>query len=411
MFIVIFLSSVLYAADWRMFRGHDGNGNSPDTGLQKKWSPGGPKLLWTANFIGTGWSGVSIADDKIYINGNVKKDGKDLAMVFCLDKNGKKIWEQDNGPAHVTANQYPGTRGTPTIDGDFVYDLSPLGEMTCYDSTKNGKKVWNRNFMKDYGAPMPMWKLGHATVVAGDYIISPLGGPKHSAIALDKKTGKTVWESPPAVGGAETGYTTPYLFEFEGLRVVVVMSNSTVEGLDTKTGKKLFAFPWTNSRSCHCTQPIYRDGHLFLSTGYEGGTAKLFKLSKNANGTIKPTEVWAEPRFNNHHHGLVLIEDYVYGTSFNGSWCSINFMTGKMGYSERSIGKGSVVYADGLIYGLSEDDKTVILLNPDPMKYDEISRFELPNEAPGKSWAHPVVLDGRLYLRHGQYLYCYDVKE
>ena len=410
--IALFFSSPLFSADWTQFRGADGNGNSPDTGLQKKWAPEGPKLLWTADFIGSGWSGVSISGNNIYITGNVKSNGNNVEMVFCLDKNGKKIWEKDNGPAHAVANQYPGTRGTPTLEGNFVYNISASGEVACFDTTKMGEKVWSRNIMEDYEAPFPMWKLGHALVIDGDCLISPLGGPKHSAIAMDKKTGKTVWTAPPAPGGAETAYTTPYIFEFEGIRVVTVMSDSTVEGIDTKTGKRLFTIPWTNSRTCHCTQPLYRDGNLFCSTGYDGGGAKLFKLSKNTDGTISLAEVWAEPRFNNHHHGLVRVGDYVFGTAFDGSWCSINFKTGKMGYAVRSVGKGSVVYADGLIYGLAEDNKTVILLNPDPMKYDEISRFELPQDVPGsKSWAHPVVLDGRLYLRHGQYLYCYDVKE
>jgi len=156
--------------------------------------------------------------------------------------------------------------------------------------------------------------------------------------------------------------------------------------------------------------PIYRDGNLFLTTGYEGGTAKLFKLTKNADGTLKATQVWSEVRFNNHHGGVILVGDYVYGTNHGGSWCSINFLTGEVGYQSRAAGKGSVHYADGLLYGLTEDEKTVVLVKPEPTEYIELGRFELPHDAEGKSWAHPVVLNGRLYLRHAQYLYCYDVK-
>ena len=398
-------SSSLFA-DWPAFRGSDGNGKSPDTGLLKKWAPEGPKLLWQVDFIGTGWSGVSIAGDRIYISGNVG----DKTMIFCLDKNGKKIWEKDNGPAHASARHYPGTRGTPTIDGDFVYDISPLGEVACFDA-KTGEKKWNRNILKDYDAPTPMWSFGHAVIVCGDNIISPLGGSKHSAIAMDKRTGETVWKSEPFSGNLQAAYTTPYLFELEGTNVVVVMSTATAEGLDAKTGKKLFSFPWTNSHTCHCTMPIYHEGHLFMTTGYNNSSAKLFKLTKNADGTITPTEeVWSEPRFNNHHGGVILVGDHVYGTTHNGSWSSINFMTGEVGYLVRDAGKGSVHYADGLLYGLTEDDKTVLLIKPEPKEFVLLSSFELPNDAAGKSWAHPVVLGGRLYLRHAQYLYCYDVK-
>ncbi|MCL2028780.1 MAG: PQQ-binding-like beta-propeller repeat protein, partial [Bacteroidales bacterium] len=305
--IATFTSSVLLSADWTTFRGKDGNGKSPDTGLLEKWSEHGPELLWSIDTIGMGYSSISIAGDRIYANGNVG----DLSMVFCFDKNGKEIWKENNGPAHANARSYPGTRSTPTIDGDFVFDMSPLGEIACFDA-KTGKKIWNRNILNDYDVPPIRWFFGHSVVVDGDNVISLLGG-KHSAVALDKRTGKPVWTA--ASVNAASSYTTPYFFEFEGIRVVVVMSDSTVEGLDPKTGKTLFSTRWTNSRNVHCTMPIYHEGHLFMTTGYEGGASKLFKLAKNADGTLKLDELWSEPRFNNHHGGVVLSGGHVYGTN------------------------------------------------------------------------------------------------
>jgi outer membrane protein assembly factor BamB len=396
--------------EWLAFRGSDGHSRSPATGLLKQWPAGGPRLLWQVDFLGAGFSGVSISGDSIYISGNATRNGRALTMIFCLDKDGKLIWERDNGPAHT--GSYPGTRGTPTIDGDFVYDVSPLGEVACFHA-RTGEKIWNRNLMTHYDAPMPRWFLGHSVIVDGDHLISPVGGARTIAIAMNKRTGETVWEAAPAPGNAPTGYTTPYIFEFEGTRVVAVMSNATVEGLDPATGRTLFSIPWTNSRNVHCTMPIYHNGHLFMTTGYDGGTARLFRLSKNTDGTITTRQVWVEPRFNNHHGGVVLVGDHVYGTSDNGSWCSINFMTGEVGYiiSRHAVaGKGSVHYADGLLYGLTELDRTVLLIRPEPKEFVLVSSFELPNEAAGNSWAHPVVLNGRMYLRHAQYLYCYDVK-
>jgi outer membrane protein assembly factor BamB len=412
--IAVFSSSGLFSADWQMFRGADGNGKSPDTGLLKKWDAGGPKLLWTVDNLGAGFSGVSIVGDKIYISGN---GDSDTTMVFCLDKNGKLIWKNDNGAAHTSARNYPGTRGTPTIDGNFVYDISPLGELACYDTTKNGEKVWHKNVMTIYEAPMPMWFLGHSVVIDGDNVITPVGGTKGIAVALNKRTGEQVWVAPPVASTdpreIQTGYTTPYLFDFEGIRVVTVMSAATIEGLDAKTGKKLFTIPWKNQRTTNCTMPIYRDGCLFISNGYGFG-AKMFKLSKNADGTIKTDEAWHEQKFDNQHGGTILVGDYVYGSSQRKNWLAVNFMTGEVGYDSKvnGIGQGSIHYADGLLYCFSEDnDKTVVLVKPEPKEFAEISRFELPNDAEGKTWAHPVVLDGRLYIRHGRYLYCYDVKE
>jgi outer membrane protein assembly factor BamB len=333
-------------------------------------------------------------------------------MIFCLDKNGKLVWEKDNGPAHSDTRKYPGTRGTPTVDGDFVYDVTALGEVGCFRA-KNGEKIWRRNIMTDYAAPQPGWMLGNAPLVEGNNLICLLGGPKHLALALNKKTGETVWGSPPTAepAGTVAAYTTPYAFDFEGIRIVTVMSDATTEGLDPQTGKRLFSIPFQNRLVTNCTMPIYHDGHLFMTTGYDYG-AKLCKLTKNPDGTITPTEVWLEPRFDNHHGGVVLVGDYIYGTTFNGSWGAINFKTGEVGYLSRprSDGKGSVHYADGLLYGLTEHSSTVLLIKPEPDKFVLLSEFELPNEAEGPSWAHPVVLDGKLYIRHAQYLYCYDVK-
>jgi hypothetical protein len=158
--------------------------------------------------------------------------------------------------------------------------------------------------------------------------------------------------------------------------------------------------------------PIYHNGHLFLSTGLRDGSSRLFRLAKNTNGTITATQMWVEPRFNNYHGGIVMVGNHVYGTNHAGSWCSINFLTGEVGYIARNniAGKGSVHYADGLLYGLTENDRTVLLIRPEPSEFVLISSFELPNDAEGATWAHPVVLDGRLYIRHAQFLYCFDIR-
>jgi len=408
-FAFIITAPLLFAADWPAFRGPDGSGKSPDSGLLKQWPNDGPELLWTANFIGFGWSSVTVAEGKIYTSGNAERNGEMLNMVFCLDLDGNLIWENDNGRAHTDIREYPGTRGTPIIDGGFVYDVSPLGKITCFDAN-TGDKIWYRNPKEEYDAPSEPWLYGHSVIIEGDYVIYSLGGPRHIAIALDKMTGETVWEAEPVANppGVVVGSTTPYAFDFEGTRVVTVLSIASVEGLDARTGRQLFSIPFRNGARTNCTMPIYRDGHLFLTTGYGFG-ARLFRLAKNTDGTIRPTQVWSEPRFDNQHHGIIMVSDYVYGATFNGSFGSINFMTGEIGYLARGFGKISVFYADGLLYGITEDDQTVLLIKPEPSEFVLLSQFVLPNDTEGKSWAHPVVIGGRLYVRHGQYLYCYAV--
>ena len=402
--VVIVSTSLLTAADWTVFHGPKGDNKSPDTGLLKKWEEGGPKLLWKADFIGFGYSGVTVANGLMYTTGNVG----DLAMVFCLDMDGKKVWEKENGPAHTAERTYPGTRGTPTIDGDVIYDVSALGAVTCFDA-KTGEKKWSRNLMTEYEAPQPRWILGHSVVVDGDRLICMVGGAKTLAVALNKQTGATVMEFAPATGNAPTSYMTPHFFEFEGIRVLALMSNGTFEGYEASTGKHLVSIPWRNRTGTNVTKPIYKDGHLFLSSGYTYG-AEGYKLTKNADGTIVAEKLWHTPQFDNHHHGLVLVGNHVYGTSSGGGWFAVNFLTGEIGFTAQPVREQtSVHYADGLIYCLSQDTATVILWDPKPTEFVEVSRFELP-EAEGKAWAHPVVIGGKLYLRHAQYLYCYDVK-
>ena len=403
--VVLVSASTILAADWTAFHGPIGDNKSPDTGLLKKWPEGGPTLLWKADSIGFGFSSVAVAGDRIYTVGNVG----DTEMVFCLDKDGKEIWKKDNGPAHTDARTHPGTRSTPAVDGNFVYCASALGNVTCYDTTKNGEKVWSRNLLKEYNAPQPRWICGHSVIVEGDNVICMVGGSKALAVALNKNTGDTVLDFPPAAGNAPASYSTPYFFDFEGIRVLTVMSDGTVEGYDPKTAKKILSIPWKNSRTTNATPPIYRDGHLFLSSGYNYG-AEGYKLEKNADGTITATKLWYTQQFDNHHHGLVLVGDHVYGTTSKGNWMAVNFLTGEVAYTARPVGEQTAVhYADGLIYCLAQDSATVILWDPKPTEFVEVSRFVLP-QAEGNAWAHPVVINGRLYLRHAQFLYCYDVE-
>jgi outer membrane protein assembly factor BamB len=411
--VAVVSTSVLFAAEWTVFHGPKGDNKSPDTGLLKEWGANGPKLLWTADFLGIGYSSVTIADGRIFTSGNVYRNGQFLTMIFCLDMDGNKIWENNNGPAHTAP--HPGSRATPTINGDRVYAVSVLGQVTCYNA-ETGEKIWSRNLMRDYDAPMPIHFPGHTVVVDGDNLICMVGGATTLAVALNKWTGETVWRSAPvAISGvdppwAAVAYASPFFFEFEGVRVVVIQNRATVEGLNPETGQTLFSIPWDNGRGTTVAMPIYRDGHLFLSTFVIG--AKVFRLTKNADGTITPTELWHVERFQCLHHGLILVGDYVYGTTLNGEWGAINFLTGDVRYLVRPLGgeSASIHYADGLIYALSENTATVILWKPDPEKFVEISRFELPNDAEGRAWAHPVVIGGRLYLRHAQYLHCYDVR-
>jgi len=409
-FFLFNFGNMLFAAEsWPVFHGPKGDNKSADTNLLQEWPEEGPKLLWTFEDLGFGYSGVTIDNGRIFTTGNEEGENDEMfAMVYCLDMNGQLLWKESNGPGWVgeSSNSYPGSRSTPTIDGDYVYDETPLGQLTCFD-VKTGNRIWSRNILQDFDGENIKWALAESVVIDGDNLICAPGGSKASVVALNKKTGDVIWETPST--GNLTNYATPYIFEFEGGKIIAVMNQRGILGVDAKDGTPLFSFPHETRFDINATMPIFKDGFLFITSGYGTG-ARLLKLTKDG-AQILPEEVWANRKFDNHHGGLVLLGDYVYGTTMNGRWASINFMNGEMGYEERGIGKGSVHFADGLLYGFSENGRKVALIRPVPEEYAQISEFVLPNEAPGQSWAHPVVCGGKLYLRHAKYLYCYDVNK
>ena len=407
------LLSAGFAAEpsWPVFHGPKGDNISTDTGLLTSWPEGGPKLLWKIDTLGIGKAGyasVAIDGGKIYTNGNIEENGDVYSMVVCLDaKEGKTLWTYKNGPAWTDDRMHPGTRSTPTIDGDYVYDESPYGQVACLDK-KTGKMIWTKNILSGFDAKNITWALAESVIIDGDNVICTPGGEKACVAALNKKTGDTVWTTPGI--GQLTSYATPYIFEFEGIRIIAVMNQKGGLCVDAKTGKMLFQFPHETKYDINATIPYYFDGQLFITSGYGTGS-QLLKLTKDGDG-VKYEQVWENKKFDNQHGGVVSIDGYVYGTTMNykgGAWCCLRLSDGEIVWDDRGVGKGACTYAEGMIYGMSEKDGTVGLFKATPGKYEEVGRFQLPEEGEGMYWAHPVVCGKRLYLRHAQFLYCYDV--
>ena len=406
-----FLSGSAAEPSWPVFHGPKGDNMSTETGLLTSWPEGGPKLLWKTDKLGSGlagYAGVAIADGKIYTSGNVEEGDETFSMVFCLDaKDGKIVWTYKNGPAWTDGRMHPGTRSTPTIDGDYVYDETPVGQIACLDKN-TGKMIWTKNILADFEAKNITWALSESVVIDGDNLICTPGGEKASVVALNKKTGAVVWTTP----GTDqlTNYATVQIFEFEGRRIIAAMNQKGGLCVDAKTGKLLFLFPHETRFDINATIPRYFDGHLFITSGYGTGS-QLLKLSKDGDG-VKYEQVWENKAFDNQHHGVVIIDGHVYGSTHNykgGIWLCVRLSDGEIVWEDRGVTKGSCTFAEGLIYGMNEKDGTVGIFKATPEKYEEISRFQLPEEGEGPFWAHPVVCGKRLYLRHAQFLYCYDI--
>jgi outer membrane protein assembly factor BamB len=383
---------------WPRFHGPNFDNISPDTGLLKKWPADGPSLRWKVRGIGEGYSSVTLAGGRIFTAGNIKN----RTIVTALDLNGRILWQADNGPAWT--GSYPGTRGTPTIDGPRVYHESPLGQLTCFDA-RSGKPLWSVNILERFRSQNITWALAESVLIDGERVICCPGGPVTSVVALNKMTGDIVWTSPST--GDLASYASPSLGEFAGRRIIFTMNARAVIGVDADRGDLLFRHEHVTSWDVNALMPIYHNGQVFVSTGYGTG-AKMLRLSAKGD-KIDTSVVWEERRFDNHHGGVLLLNGYLYGSNHRGRWMCLDWATGKISYDEAGVGKGSLTFADGMLYVLSERG-VVGLVEAGPQAHRVVSSFRLPPDGTGPSWAHPVVIGGVLYIRHGDVLYAYDVR-
>ena len=248
-------------------------------------------------------------------------------------------------------------------------------------------------------------------LIDGSRLICCPGGPKTAVVALDKRTGRTIWQSPSA-GGDLVGYATPTLAEYRGLRMILTMTLKAVIGVNADNGDLLFRFEHPTKYDVNATMPLYHDGHVFISSGYGTTGSTLLKLDvRGKKATV--TKVWNSRDLDNHHGGVILLDGYLYGAAHNfnrGKWICLDWKTGEMKYAEKGVGKGSATCAEGMLYTMSER-RDVGLVKATPAGHEVISQFKLPSGGEGPTWAHPVVRGGRLYLRHGDFLYAYDVRD
>ena len=389
------------APAWSQFHGPNRDNVSSETGLLKQWPAGGPELLWTADGLGYGYSSVSVANRTIFTAG----DRGDHTTVTALDMQGKILWQTQNGKAWKGA--YPGSRGTPTVELGRVYHESPHGDVTCLDA-KTGERIWTLNILDRFGAKNIRWALSESLLIDGDHVICCPGGPDASVVALNKKTGEIVWQCPST--GDLAGYASPILAECQGMRTIITLTSRAMIGVNADTGQLLWRVKHVSYADENVLVPIYHDGHVFIST-LKAGSVKWQIVVQDGKASLK--EVWRSKAMDNHHGGVVLIDGYLYGSScfYNKSqWVCMDWAAGDQQYAARGVGKGSLTCADGLLYTLSRGGK-VGIVRPTPAGHEVISSFKIPPRGKGRSWAHPVVCGGRLYIRHAGFLYAYDVRE
>ncbi|MBL7140790.1 MAG: PQQ-like beta-propeller repeat protein [Planctomycetes bacterium] len=383
---------------WPQFHGPNRDNRSAETGLLKRWPEGGPRLLWTATGLGEGFATVAIAGDRIYTAGNLS----DATVITALDLAGKTLWRTPNGAAG--RHDYPGSRGTPTLDGDRLYHESPNGDIVCLDAA-TGRRVWGLNMLETFGGRNIRWGLAESLLVDGDRVICVPGGEKVAMAALDKKTGQPAWTCPGT--GDKPGYASPILIDHKGLRQIVTMMSASVVGVHAETGALLWRHDHKAYEEETVSTPVFHDGLIAVATLGPGAARCLRLIVDGQTATVE--QVWHTAALDNHHGGILALDGYLYGTKVRGTWVCLDFKTGEPAYTAKGVGKGSLTYADGMLYTYSEKG-LMGLVKATPESHELVSQFQIPEGGKGLSWPHPVVCGGRLYLRHGDLLFCYDVR-
>ena len=385
---------------WPQFHGPNRDNQSTEKGLLKKWPENGPALLWTARGLGHGYSTVSIAAGMIYTAGSIEKD----TVITAMNMDGKTQWQVKNGPGWT--GDRPGTRSTPTIDGNRLYHQSPIGNLVCLDA-KTGKKIWGFNTLEKFKSKTNYWALAESLLVDGERLICCPGGPQTSMVALNKNTGSVIWAAPST--GDLAGYSSPTLIEYQGLRIIIVLTAKNFIGVNADTGEMVWQVKHESYADENVMTPIFYDGQVFIST-LKAGSVKWKLDVKDGKALLE--ELWRTQELDCHHGGVLLLDGNLHGNStFRNSklWVCLDWQTGEKKYLDKGVGKGSLTYADGMLYTLSENS-AMGLVRPTTAGYELVSSFDIPKGGKGNSWAHPVVCAGSLYIRHGDFLYVYNVR-
>jgi outer membrane protein assembly factor BamB len=388
----------LNANDLSQWRGESRNGIYNETGLLKEWPAEGPKLLWNFDGLGQGFTSVTIADGKIFTTGLANGQG----LVFCLDKQGKQLWKTEYGKEW--AESFPGTRTTLVYYKKKLYMASGYGEAICMDAA-TGKKIWSVDMSAKYASRTPKWGIVEAPVVLGDKVFFTPGGPEVVMVALNANNGAEIWKS-KATGDA-SAYCSPLLIDHKGRKILVTSLTNNVVGIDPQNGNLLWQVSQKNVYSIHPNTPLYKDGMIYSITGYKTGGV-MFKIADDGNSV---TELWRNTTMDSQMGGAVWINDHLIASGHNAdrSWQSLDAKTGNVLHKSNAIGKGVVIYADGLLYCYADNGEMGIMeYGTEGFTLKSKFRIVLGTE---QHWAHPVIDNGVLYIRHGNTLMAYNIKK
>ncbi len=398
---VVFSNFHLNAQNISQWRGANRDGIYEDTKLLKEWPESGPKLLWNSDSVGDGYGSPVINSGMLFINGGIDS----ICYLFAFNTNGKLLWKSPNGKTYVGQGfgaRFPGSRSTPTIVDDLVYSCSGSGRIGCFEKL-TGKEKWSADMQGDLKGFMNSFGYSESLVVDNDNVYCFPGGATNFALALNRFTGKPVWTS--SVIQDTVSYCSPVIINLPVRRVLVTFTSNYLVGLDANTGKLLWSEKQQNVHlKQQCNTPLYSDKFLYYVAGDGNGAVKI-DISDNGSNI---RDIWRNPMIKNNFGGFVKLENYIYCTDQGQKLKCIDCNNGQT-IDSISLKHGSIISAEGLLYCYSQNGE-VSLIKPHEPLMTVISKFKI-EKGTKEHFAHPVISNGILYIRHGRTLLAYDIKK
>lgn len=405
-------------AGWPQWRGIYRDGRSPEKGLLSQWPEGGPSLLWKLGGLGNGYSAPIITGGRIYLAGD---RGDDL-RIHALGMDGRRVWESGNGSAWK--GPYPGARASCTFSDGRLYHLNAHGRLACLNAA-DGRELWAVNVLERFDGKNITWALSENVLVDGDHVIVTPGGSRALMAALDKRTGETIWTTEPLRLGPldnpamqrlaepagevdSASYGSSILIQWGGHRIIVGCSMRHLVCVNADNGRLLWTRPFPTRYLVIPATPLLVGDSVFV-TAPDTDAGGLYRLRRTGSG-LDADRVW-HTDLDTCHGGWALVDNLVFGAWYRTErgWAAIGVTTGAVHWRWRDIAKGSVMWADERLYCLGEDGN-VVLLRVTQAGPEVKGRFRLVQQRVNDAWTHPVVHDGRLYLRFHENLFCYNVR-
>lgn len=382
------------------WRGPNRDGIYPDKGLLQVWPENGPEMIWSFEGLGAGHGSVGLSNDKIFVLGMPDTTG----VLYAFDFNGNLLWKKEYGTEWY--KNYTGTRSTPTVVGNLIYFVSGQGVAFCYDE-RTGEQVWSVDLLKTFDAENIQWGITESVLVDGDKVFCTPGGKTHNVVALNRFTGATIWTS--QAKGEQSAYCSPILIDHNGTRLFITKTAESVFALDPETGNMYWSVPQKQRNKIHSNTPVYWENRIFCSSENAPEDNGLVSILLSENGKTATVE-WRNEQYTNLMGGIIVKDGYIYGSEYRKrGWSVTNAFSGEVVHTSDTLGTGVVIWADERFYCYTEDGK-MSLVDAGPGHFNIVSSFMVPLGT-YQHWAHPVIHQKRLYIRHGNALMVYDIEK